>query len=269
MAGEPEALVRDAFHFALALVHLLKDTPPANPEGYVLLRTTTVSALEAMQKAAPYWRGLAPDWAPRTASALEGIVWLGQRLTCLAAAAADQALWCDDDLQEAISRSWPAVQRFVAQHYKPAPFGQLESDLQREARETAERPLSPVLVLRPKDGGFLNVYLDVLELLTANADTPTGTPPTIRPRWCDGKLFLGDQLVREYSREAPMQFPVLDAFESAGWPETIPRPAVCIGVKDTIQSLNDGLTSTQLRFQQLFGGTRIRWYLDQIRSQDR
>jgi hypothetical protein len=266
MAGDPEALIRDAFHAALALIQVLKDAPPADPEGYALVHRATVAALEIVQKAAPYWRGQAPDWAPDAASALGGIVRLGQRLTCLAAAAVSQ-MWDHPDLQEAITSNWPAVQRAVAQHYRPVPCGVLESALQREARETAERPPCPVLSLLPNDGGFLDQQLTAYELLADAADMPSAASTrALRPRWVRGErtLFLGDQKLHKYRREAPRQFPVLDAFERAGWPESIPIPAGIVGVKDTVESLNTGLEASRVQFHRLSGDTRIGWSLTSV-----
>jgi hypothetical protein len=111
----------------------------------------------------------------------------------------------------------------------------------------------------------------------ANAQAPTGAGPpreappadgdllAERPRW-DGarrQLWWGTTLLRTYTRHAPAQFAVLDAFERAGWPTSIPNPLTHFRPKDAVDSLNGGLTATRLRFQigQSEGQTCIRWSL--------
>jgi hypothetical protein len=88
-------------------------------------------------------------------------------------------------------------------------------------------------------------------------------PVEERPRWDRARrqLWLGTQLLRSYRRHAPAQFPVLDAFENAGWPSTIPIPAEVRGAKDAVDSLNDRLTRIRFQFGRSEEQSSISWRL--------
>jgi hypothetical protein len=85
----------------------------------------------------------------------------------------------------------------------------------------------------------------------------------LRPRWDRNRrqLRYGETLCREYSREAGNQFTVLDAFEAAGWPQTIdsPWPKNESRLCETIRDLNVKLLKESLiRFR---GSFRPEWFL--------
>ncbi len=92
---------------------------------------------------------------------------------------------------------------------------------------------------------------------------------TSRPRWdrATRQLSLDDAALRLYRREARAQFAILDAFQSAGWPPSIPCPSEVLGTKDAVDGLNDGLADTRLRFQprrQNDGPDSIGWRLTPV-----
>jgi hypothetical protein len=168
-----EARVAEAYQAALVLVYILKNAPPASPEGYADLRLAALRATVKARDAAPFWVGQPPEWSPEAVSVLEAIVFLGRRLTCLAAAAA-RVQWNAEDFREAITREWEAVQRAVAEHFKPVSAGTLEGGLLREVRDTAERPVNPIARPQWSDGGWLGEMINAYDLLTAeyeNCDT--------------------------------------------------------------------------------------------------
>jgi hypothetical protein len=81
-----------------------------------------------------------------------------------------------------------------------------------------------------------------------------------RPRWdretmC---LWLGNEVVREFKREAHSQFIVLDALQAAGWPASMPFPKG-VSAKDTVESLNDGLVKSRLRICRQKKDTALSW----------
>jgi hypothetical protein len=95
-----------------------------------------------------------------------------------------------------------------------------------------------------------------------------GLPPEleelvkIRPCWDrDGRqLWYGETLCREYPKEAPNQFKILDAFQAAGWPSAIDSPFLRDPSKlsDTIGDLNERLLKeSPFRFR---GSTKPEWY---------
>jgi hypothetical protein len=158
-----ESRVNAAYHSALALVTILKNSPE-DPEGYVWLRLAAVDASRHALGVARWWIGQSPSWDPQAVSALEGIVRLGQRLTCLAAAAA-QVLWNAKDFQSAVADNWSAVQQAVKDHYKPVANGILEAALRHEVRETCGREPFYLPRLLPSDAGWLDQELTALELV--------------------------------------------------------------------------------------------------------
>lgn len=92
-------------------------------------------------------------------------------------------------------------------------------------------------------------------------------PPSLaRPRWdrTAKTLWLGDDAAIVYTRTATTQFPILDAFEQAGWGPTITNPLTYGSVKDAIDALNSRLQTTRLRFQRLNGDTVLGWFLTPV-----
>jgi hypothetical protein len=74
------------------------------------------------------------------------------------------------------------------------------------------------------------------------------------------QLWYGEILCRKYGREAPIQFELLDAFQEAGWPQTIdsPFPQNESKLRETIRDLNRRLShQSPIRFR---GSVKPEWY---------
>ena len=89
------------------------------------------------------------------------------------------------------------------------------------------------------------------------------------PRWDSDRqeLWLSDELQRRYYRRAPTQFLVLDAFQMAGWPLSIPAPESILGVKDAVEGLNDRLENTsrlRFRYHKTEHAFSISWHLTPV-----
>src|SRR5262245_37011934 len=102
-----------------------------------------------------------------------------------------------------------------------------------------------------------------LEELFGPADLPPPTPE-LKPSWNRScrQLKLGGDVIYEYKRLAPTQFPLLDAFEKAGWPaEGIGRPRELDGekVKNAVDALNEALLASRLRFHHAEHHNRIHY----------
>jgi hypothetical protein len=65
----------------------------------------------------------------------------------------------------------------------------------------------------------------------------------IRPHWDRDRrqLWYGETLCRDFSRAAPAQFRILDAFQAAKWATRIKAPFTEKQLRDTIGHLNKGL----------------------------
>jgi hypothetical protein len=96
---------------------------------------------------------------------------------------------------------------------------------------------------------------------------PSPAPPGVgrssqgqRIRWnkADRTLWIDGEAARTYGRHAPKQFAVLDAFEAAGWPLSIPKPLKYSSLKDAIDELNHGLASSKFRFYRRDDGS-VEW----------
>jgi hypothetical protein len=84
-------------------------------------------------------------------------------------------------------------------------------------------------------------------------------PP--RPRW-DGQsreLWFGDTLCRRYTRRAPRQERVLEAFERLGWPQRIPNPVPEGSLADTVKDLQDSVRDSPIMFERDGTGKGITW----------
>jgi hypothetical protein len=102
---------------------------------------------------------------------------------------------------------------------------------------------------------------------TPPADTPP--PAATIPAWnrASRTLRLGDQVLYQYSRRAPKQFMLLDAFQAAGWPQQgIDRPPGLSPsqAKDTVEALNEHVQVSRLRFERGMDDRRIRWSLSPV-----
>ncbi len=89
-----------------------------------------------------------------------------------------------------------------------------------------------------------------------------------QPRWDrDGwQLFLGKLLVKKFTRRAPNQMPVLDAFEELHWHERIDDPLPGKAEQDrherlgeAVRELNGHRIHPVLRFSRDGSGNGIRW----------
>jgi hypothetical protein len=102
---------------------------------------------------------------------------------------------------------------------------------------------------------------------TSDREAAQTRPMPDRPRWERQKMLLHvDDHAVEYSREAHQQFPLLDAFEQAGWPQdgiARPRAMSLSQTKNAVEALNDKAAGTRLRFRirKDGEGVRILWFL--------
>jgi hypothetical protein len=94
-------------------------------------------------------------------------------------------------------------------------------------------------------------------------ETPPPRPPSDRPVWQaeTGQLRAGDGVIRRVRvmREPSNIQQILDAFQSAGWPNRIdnPLPLGQQQLHQTLRSLNRGLAKVRFRAQE--GGKAITW----------
>jgi hypothetical protein len=98
------------------------------------------------------------------------------------------------------------------------------------------------------------------------APAPLSGETTLLPRW-DARtqeLWLGAEVVRTYSRQAPKQFIILNAFQAANWCQSIPIPPNLHGIKDAVEALNDKLVRSRLRFQRGARDTTIHWTITHV-----
>jgi hypothetical protein len=111
-----------------------------------------------------------------------------------------------------------------------------------EAHDAAKLPYPPELA-RPTPDGDTARPGD----LEAEEDTE------IRPVWDREarQLRYGEILCREYRREAPAQFQILDLFQAKEWPHTVPSPwGDEKKMGDTVRNLNHDLTDkSPVRFK--------------------
>jgi hypothetical protein len=102
-------------------------------------------------------------------------------------------------------------------------------------------------------------------------DAPRVDSDALNPVWdrVGKRLSFVQRELRHYDRVAPQQFDVLDAFQSAGWPEEgIPLPDGMgpSQAKNAVSQLNKGLAGSTLRFELLSnGGTRLlKWFITPV-----
>jgi hypothetical protein len=89
---------------------------------------------------------------------------------------------------------------------------------------------------------------------------------SLLPQWetRTKKLWLGETLLRAYTRIASKQFPILDAFQAAGWPCKIMNLLKFGSLKDAIESLNDGLDGARLIFCPRDNYAAVEWCLRSV-----
>ncbi|HEX5271456.1 MAG TPA: hypothetical protein VFW33_13260 [Gemmataceae bacterium] len=103
----------------------------------------------------------------------------------------------------------------------------------------------------------------------AESPPPLAPPPPTAPRWnkTSRQLCLGGDVLTKYRRHAGSQFIVLDAFEAAGWPESIRTPKGDYSAKDTVDELKKRLSDTRLQMgmgEDEDGNQVIRWWLTAV-----
>jgi hypothetical protein len=110
-----------------------------------------------------------------------------------------------------------------------------------------------------------------LEARTPPAPRPPGQegpPPASRPLWDRARrvLSLNGQGLYRYRRTAGLQWAMLDAFEAAGWPESIPRPHGLSAhrTKNAVDALNRNLEASRMRFHRADGGRTLVWGLSRV-----
>jgi len=102
----------------------------------------------------------------------------------------------------------------------------------------------------------------------SSSKTPGGaTPASQKPRWDGKKLWMGNRLVRDYSKKAaPEQAGILRAFEVAGWPESIvilPDKAETDDKRNlstTINHLKSKLAPGTINFGGDGSGLGVKWF---------
>src|SRR4051794_1554336 len=88
-----------------------------------------------------------------------------------------------------------------------------------------------------------------------------------RPAWDSQtmELRLDGRLVRRVARWAPTLIALLDAFEAAGWEETINNPLPQSTkrynqkLRDAVRELNYGQEVASITFEVCEGGMQVRW----------
>jgi hypothetical protein len=102
---------------------------------------------------------------------------------------------------------------------------------------------------------------------SARQASARGRPGTsrARPRWDGRSLFYCGEVIKQFTRTAPEQFPVLDAFQKAGWRQSIkgplPRPGKARQehLRQTVANLNRRLKPGSIRFEVTPDGQGVCW----------
>jgi hypothetical protein len=101
----------------------------------------------------------------------------------------------------------------------------------------------------------------------ADGDHPPG-PQAGQPRWDADlrELWLGRELVKQFTRPARNQELILAAFQEEGWPARIDDPLPCHPDRDPVQCLHDAINRLNrhqnrplLRFHGDGSGRGVRW----------
>jgi hypothetical protein len=100
----------------------------------------------------------------------------------------------------------------------------------------------------------------------ATGATRQGDCGALIPRWdaSTRTVYLGDVKVVSYSRRAPAQFAILEAFQAANWSRTVSAPRQTHSLKDAVDALNIKLATTRLRIHRHDNDTRIEWTLSPV-----
>jgi hypothetical protein len=140
----------------------------------------------------------------------------------------------------------------------PPSFISIHTDLAEASAEVLRYCLDPLAVV-PLGNGLLSVHLP--------------TPQEV-PIWSSftGELWFRGRLAKKFSKPAPHQRRLLDAFEASGWQATIPNPFIepniprymteellCRTAQDLSRSLN---AESQIRFGAPNRGTTATWQSD-------
>jgi hypothetical protein len=90
----------------------------------------------------------------------------------------------------------------------------------------------------------------------------------LKPFWNknDRKLWYGDTLCASYTRSAPRQETIFDAFQDDGWPSRIDDPLHPGKLADTISDIQRKVRDTPLAFERDGTGEGVLW---RPRSEDR
>jgi hypothetical protein len=122
---------------------------------------------------------------------------------------------------------------------------------------------------RPEVVRGTKVEIETIRRSTESAAPAPASTPSRFPRWDLTRriLYLGDDVVKQFTRQAPLQFALLNAFEAANWPaEGIAAPSTFgpSRVKDTLAALNHAVVPSGLRFSPTSGGAWIVWQVDLV-----
>ncbi|WP_068420373.1 hypothetical protein [Planctomyces sp. SH-PL62] len=115
-----------------------------------------------------------------------------------------------------------------------------------------------------REFGDFGTYHEWERRLWQLEDDPEERGRYARPRWDQEsrRLYLGTAICLEYARRADNQFILLEAFESARWPESIPSPFRSVfQLNQTIKDIGRKLPKpAPLRF--ICGPNRAIWRLE-------
>lgn len=144
---------------------------------------------------------------------------------------------------------FPIMERFKS-YEGVFPDGQLPEagrKLWAEVLSQSNNPPSPLTT-------FFELFMEFRRWVVDNGIT-------LKPRW-DAKgreLSFGDHLVKKYTRAAPVQELVWQAFEEQGWPSAIDNP-VSVQLADTIKDIQKFLHDSPFAIER-DGNKGIRWRL--------
>jgi hypothetical protein len=104
--------------------------------------------------------------------------------------------------------------------------------------------------------------------MTDQEDNVVAKQPRGRPRWDEEhkRLYLDEEIVKQYTRPAKNQQLLLQAFEEDEWSEQIYDPLNTGKLRDTLDSLNKTLKGTPLRFHATNDGKAISWEIKDLTS---
>jgi hypothetical protein len=119
--------------------------------------------------------------------------------------------------------------------------------------------------------GRADFFLTLVGEQVLTGCSPSAAPAAAspgKPYWCARArvLCFGGRLLKEFRREAPNQFLLLDSFQELGWPGRIDDPLPPVPgllpqerLEQTVKSLNRSLLSPALHFGLAAGRRAVRW----------